>query len=195
MCCCRVLLLPRHSQFSQAAAHGTSSPWPSAHPTPLLSAFDETSDSLDHTPKATGETELQRWTRNNQKLFLSPLFPVFPELHKLLLDHADPVTSLPTLQDSLGTAGNPVTPTVHLPLSLLHLQIGTHGVQKTHRHRLHPLPPLHHPKSKLCLLESTLASVTGSESCFPAGRILTPSLWERLSPGSSSSHSSSLSTS
>lgn len=43
---------------------------------------------------------------------------------------------------------------VHLLLSLLHLQIGTHGVQKTHRHHLHPLPPLHHPKKKTLLIRN-----------------------------------------
>lgn len=93
-----------------------------------------------------------------------------------------------TLHGSLETQGHPAAS----PLSHLHLQIGTHGVQKTHRPHLHPLPPLHHPTDKW------IRSYTAKGNWVPnfsACRILTSSLWERLSPGSSSSHSSSLSTS
>ena len=145
--------------------------------------------------------------QEKQKLFKPSFLPCSLSYRSLLLNHADLrwVTSLPRLHvfflwqyllhDSLETEMEIQRHPVHLLLSLLHLQIGTHGVQKTHRHHLHPLPPLHHPKNKLCLLEITLTSAIGSESYFSARGILTPSLWERLSPGSSSSHSSSLSTS
>lgn len=69
LCCCHSLRFPRRSQFSQAVEHETSSPWPSAHPTPLLSAFDGPSGSLDHTPKATGEKELGTTTPERKKRF------------------------------------------------------------------------------------------------------------------------------
>lgn len=49
-----------------------------------------------------------------------------------------------SLETEMETQGHPAP----LPLSHLHLQIGTHGVQKTHRPHLHPLPPLHHPANK-----------------------------------------------
>lgn len=164
LCCCRSLRFPRRSQFSQAVEHETSSPWPSAHPTPLLSAFDGPSDSLDHTPKATSEKELDKTTPERKKGSLKPsICGVLPKLHKSA--HVDQrwVTSLPTRQYLMCFAQ---WQPAHLLLSLLHLQIGTHGVQKSHRHHLHPLPPLHHPKNKLCFLEATLTSAVVPQKLF-----------------------------
>lgn len=154
MRCCRVLHFPRRSRFSQAVEHGTSSPWPSAHPTPLLSAFDELSDSLDRTPKATGEKELDTSSPEKTKAIQTQVFTMLPELQKFRYelhrcqDHR--LSSSANISYKIEIQRHPV----HLLPSLLHLQIGTHGVQKTHRRHLHPLPPLHHPKNKTLLIRN-----------------------------------------
>lgn len=100
--------------------------------------------------------------QEKQKLFKPSFLSRSLSYRSLLPNRADlrGVTPLPRLHafflcqylshDPLETETEIQRHPVHLLLSLLHPQIGTHGVQKTHRHHLHPLPPLHHPKNKLC---------------------------------------------